>query len=105
MPSSGIGNLILLALPLLLLAYVFFVSRSRQRQTQAFQHDLAVGDEVVTTSGLYGRIVSLDERVATLEVSPGVQVRYDRRAIGMSAPASEPAGPEPGDGPVTGSED
>jgi preprotein translocase subunit YajC len=88
MPTTGIGNLILFALPLLLLLYLFGLSRSRQRQSQAFQGSISVGDDVVTTSGLFGRIVGLDDAVATLEVAPGVQVRYDRRAIGSHAPTT-----------------
>ncbi len=88
MSSPGIGNLILLALPLLLIVYLFWVSRSRQRQSQAFQRSISVGDDIVTTSGLFGRIVELDDTVATLEVAPGVRVRYDRRAVGSHAPTT-----------------
>jgi len=95
MPSSGIGTLILFALPLLLLVWVFTMSRRGQRQTQAFQQSMTVGDDVMTTSGLFGRIVALDDAVATLEVAPGVRVRYDRRAIGSPAPTS--AGPVVGE--------
>jgi preprotein translocase subunit YajC len=36
----------------------------------------------VTTSGLYGTIAALSETDATLLVAPGVEVRFDRRAIG-----------------------
>jgi len=100
MPSSGIGSLILLALPLLLLVYVFSLSRRGQRQTQALQQAIAVGDEVVTTSGMYGRIVDLDAEVATLEISQGIRVRFVRRAIGALAPS---ATDDPGT--ATGQED
>jgi preprotein translocase subunit YajC len=49
---------------------------------------LGVGDEVTTTSGLFGRITALDEQVAALEVSPGVSIRFNRRAIAGPAPAA-----------------
>ena len=84
--GAGFGNLLVLALPLLLLAFLMFSQRKRGREVQQLQASLAVGDEVVMTSGLYGRIVALDERVVTLEIAPGVQVRVDRRAVGMKAP-------------------
>ena len=45
-----------------------------------------MGDDVVTTSGLYGRVAALDDTVATLEVAAGVRLRFDRRAIGAQAP-------------------
>ena len=43
---------------------------------------LQVGQDVVTTSGLFGTITALDETDATLLVAPGVELRFDRRAIG-----------------------
>ena len=59
---------------------------------------LSVGDEVCTTSGLFGTITALDDTIATLEISPGVTVRFDRRAIGTKArrqPAASPTHPAP----------
>lgn len=76
--SSG---MILLLLPLALLAVMFWVSRRRQKQFQEAQREISVGDEVTTTSGLFGRLVAMDDQVATLEVAQGVQLRFDRRAI------------------------
>ena len=46
---------------------------------------LGDGDEVLTTSGLYGTIAALDDRVVTLDVGEGTRLRFDRRAIGMRA--------------------
>jgi preprotein translocase subunit YajC len=98
--GAGLGNLLIFALPVLLIIFMFVTQRRRQREAQAVQRSLGIGDEVTTTSGLLGRIVALDDRIATLEVSPGVQVRFDRRALAGPAPtAAPPAGPE--DGPAT----
>ena len=82
---SGIGNLLILALPLLLLAFMAMSQRRRQRDVQQLQGSIAVGDTVITTSGLYGTVRELDDTTAHLEVSPGVVVTYDRRAIGSKA--------------------
>lgn len=78
----GFGNLLILALPLLLLAFMMLTQRRRQREVQDLQGSIAVGDRVVTTSGLYGTIRELDDTMARLEVSPDVLVTFDRRAIG-----------------------
>ena len=83
--GSGLGYLLVLLLPFLLLVWIMFTQRRRNQQIQALQTSLAVGDEVVTTSGLYGTIVALDDTVATLDVGAGSTLRYDRRAIGMRA--------------------
>ena len=81
--GSGLAYLLILGLPFLLLIWMFFTQRQRSKQVQSLQSSLAVGEEVVTTSGLYGTITALDDRVVTLDVGNGVTVRYDRRAIGM----------------------
>lgn len=83
--GAALGNLLILAVPLLLIAWMIFAQRKRARDVQSLQGSLSVGDEVCTTSGMFGTITSLDDATATLEISPGVQVRYDRRAIGLKA--------------------
>ena len=88
--GAGLGNLLIFALPVLLIIFMFMTQRRRQREVKAVQSSLSIGDEVTTTSGLLGRIVALDERIATLEVSPGVQVRFDRRALAGPAPTAAP---------------
>jgi len=84
--GSGLGYLLVLLLPFLLLIFIVFSQRRRAQQVQALQASLAVGDEVVTTSGLYGTIVALDDAIVTLDPGAGSTLRYDRRAIGMRAP-------------------
>ncbi|MEO7267745.1 MAG: preprotein translocase subunit YajC [Knoellia sp.] len=87
--GAGVGNLLVLALPLALLAFLVLSQRKRGRQTQDFQAALTVGDKVVLTSGLYGTIITLDDVAANLEIAPGVQVRVDRRAIGLKQPGAD----------------
>ena len=79
--SSGSANLLIFALPVLLIGFMFITQRRRQKETQRLQSSLGVGDQVTTTLGLLGRITALDDQVATLEVSPGVNIRFNRRAI------------------------
>ena len=86
--SGGSGSLLIFAPFLLLIGWMFYSQRRRTKASQALQSSLGVGDEVTTTSGLFGRITALDERVATLEVSPGVSIRFNRRAIAGPAPAA-----------------
>ncbi len=83
--GSGLGYLLVLLLPFALLVFIMVSQRRRSQQVQALQASLAVGDEVVTTSGLYGTIVAIDDAVVTLDTGAGATLRYDRRAIGMRA--------------------
>jgi preprotein translocase subunit YajC len=86
--SSGSGSLLIFAPLLLLIVWMFYSQRRRTKQSQELQSSLGVGDEVTTTSGLLGRITALDDAVATLEVSPGVSIRFNRRAIAGPAPTA-----------------
>lgn len=91
MNSGNAASLLILLLPLLLLAALVLSQRRRARAMAEFQASVSVGDEIITTSGLYGRIVSADEQVVQLEIASGVVVRLDRRAVGMRT--SQPDGP------------
>ena len=80
------GDSLIFAIPVLLLLFLFQSQRKRQRAFTSLQDQLQPGQEVLTTSGLYARIVSLDERVVVLETGPGQSVRWDRRAIASVVP-------------------
>jgi preprotein translocase subunit YajC len=84
--SSGSGSLLIFAPLLLLIGWMFFTQRRRTKEAQTLQSGLGVGDEVMTTSGMLGRITALDDTFANLEVSPGVNIRFNRRAIAGPAP-------------------
>ena len=86
--SSGSGSLLIFAPLLLLIGWMFFTQRRRTKEAQTLQSGLGVGDEVMTTSGMLGRITELDDMFANLEVSPGVSIRFNRRAIAGPAPAT-----------------
>lgn len=90
MNSGNAASLLILLLPLLLLAVLVLSQRRRARAMAEFQASIGVGDEIVTTSGLYGRIIGADETLVRLQVADGVVVRLDRRAIGMRAPEATP---------------
>ena len=82
--SNPLGTLVIL-LPLLLLFYFLGIrpGRKRVQQMQQVQQALGPGREVVTTAGLYGTVTAVDESTGdvTLEIAPGVNARFDRRAV------------------------
>ncbi len=74
----------LLMLVVLGLAFWLMVlrpARSRQRAVQQIQGQLAVGQRVMTTAGLFGYVRELSDEEVGLEISDGVVVRYVREAI------------------------
>ena len=73
--------LLMLLLPFVLIALMFFSQRKRAQAAARAQAALRVGDEVRTTSGMYGTLRDLDEASGSVEVAPGTIVRFDRRAL------------------------
>lgn len=83
--GSQFASLLLLLLPLLLIGFMIYSAKKRQRTMAEFSASLQVGEEVFTTSGILGRITDLDDDRVRLEVAPGTVLTLDRRAIGMKA--------------------
>src|SRR5688572_9166102 len=102
-PSLGIVILIPLAMYFLLIR----PQRKRQREQVALQSAIGIGDEVMTTSGIYGFITGFDGDVVWLEIDENIQVRVARAAIQRRVDTSgadpEPAEPEK-DEPTAGTD-
>lgn len=64
--------------------------RNRQRKAMATQSQVMPGQRVRTTAGMYGTVVSGDDRDVVLEIAPGVQVTMLRRAIMEVVPDDQP---------------
>jgi preprotein translocase subunit YajC len=84
--TSQQGNPLTLLIFLLPLGLMFFFMRSQKRRMaaqQALQRAAEVGDEVVTTSGMFGTIVDEDEDEGTvlIEIAPGTRVKMLRQGI------------------------
>jgi preprotein translocase subunit YajC len=92
----------LLASPLVMIALMFvifylvvFRPQSKQRkQHDSFVGNLKKGDEVVTQSGIIGRIHEVEGRTVTLDVGGGTKIRLLKAQIASSwseRPAAEGA--------------
>lgn len=85
-------------LVLLVVPFFVFIVLPQRRQMQAMaamQSRLVAGDDVITTSGIYGRVARLDDTVVELEVAPGTVIKVARRAVGQRVADAPPPEPEP----------
>jgi preprotein translocase subunit YajC len=83
--GSGSGLLSLLPIVAIVVLMYFLLIRpqnKRRREALELQSRIGVGDEIQTTSGLYGTVVEMDDESVTLEASPGVKLRFVRGAVG-----------------------
>jgi preprotein translocase subunit YajC len=104
----------LLYLGILVVAFLLLIVRPQRRQMAAHRAlvaSLEVGDEVVTTGGIYGTITAIDDGVLDLEVSSGIVLRVARGAIAQRTGPERvdgsggPAGDDAGEGRADGSGD
>ncbi|GET34285.1 preprotein translocase subunit YajC [Prolixibacter bellariivorans] len=73
-----------LPLVLIMVVFYFFMIRpqmKRQKELQKFRSALQKGDKVVTTGGLYGRIVEIKDSIIFLEIAPNVKVKVDKSVV------------------------
>ncbi len=82
---------ILLLIPFGLYFLMIRPQRRRMREQQDLQRSIQVGDEIVTTSGIYGTITGEDgDQRFWLEIDDDVQIRIARAAIhGKADPDGE----------------
>ena len=95
--SNPAGDLIFFAV-ILGAVYLFFLrpNQARKRRVQQTQQAIEIGDEVMLTSGIIGRVRWLEADRARLEIAPGVEVEVLRAAIARQIPATVPEESEDG---------
>ena len=82
-------NEFLSVLPLIIVLIVFYTilwvpQRRRNKRHTKMINDLKIGNNVVTDSGIYGRIVSLDDNTVTLVVKKGELVVSKNKIDGLT---------------------
>lgn len=80
------GSSIMGVLPLLLMFVVlyFFMIRpqmKKQKQMTKFREALKEGDKVVTTGGIYGKIVNIKETHIILQVDTNTRLKVDKSTL------------------------
>lgn len=80
--NAGMYNLIFIG-AMIVIFWLFLIrpQQKRQKEQKSFSESLQKGDEVVTASGIIGRINKLEEGIVTLEVSNKTYIRVTRSAI------------------------
>ncbi|MEE9371715.1 MAG: preprotein translocase subunit YajC [Saprospiraceae bacterium] len=80
------SNTIMQFLPLAMIVivmYFFFIrpQAKKQKEQAKFSEELTKGSEVVTSSGIIGKIVKMDEKEVTLMVDQKAQIRVLRSFV------------------------
>lgn len=73
-----------LPLILIMVVFYFFMIRpqvKRQKELRKFRESLAKGDKVVTTGGIYGKVLEIKDTYVLLQIDDNVKIRVDKSAV------------------------
>jgi len=73
-------------LAMFLVIYLFMIrpQMKRQKNEKKFQSEIAKGAKIVTSSGIHGKIVEINDNDNTVVVETGAgKIRFERSAISM----------------------
>lgn len=82
--GGGAGTINFLFLGAMLLIFWLFLIRpqaKRQREQKNFQENLERGDQVVTSSGILGKITKIEDDIITIEVASKSHLRITKNSI------------------------
>jgi preprotein translocase subunit YajC len=85
--SGGMSQILILVV--FVVVFYFLLIRPQQKRAKEQQNmlsKLATGDEVVTTSGILGRITEVGDPYLTVEIADGVRVRVLKTQISQVVP-------------------
>jgi preprotein translocase subunit YajC len=85
MPDGGSPWLQLVPFVLVLGIFYFIIllpMKRKQQKVQAFLDSLKVNDRVITTGGIYGQIMKVDEQKVQLQIAEKVRIEVAKTAIG-----------------------
>jgi preprotein translocase subunit YajC len=77
-------------LPMLLIIVVFYFFMIRPQMKKAKDHkkyveELKKGDKVITSSGIHGKIVDVNDATFLIEVESGTKIRFEKSSISLEA--------------------
>lgn len=81
-PEAGIMQLVLMV-GLFVMFYFIAIrpQRKRQKEHTELVSSLGKGDEVVTNSGILGKITKLDDNYVVLQVADNVELKFQKVAV------------------------
>ncbi|MHC8949635.1 preprotein translocase subunit YajC [Sphingobacterium hungaricum] len=87
--SSGAGGLMsFLPMILIVVVFFFFIIRpqmKKQKDHKKYIEELGVNSKIVTTAGIHGRIVEVNDTTFLVDVGSGVKIRFDKSAVALDA--------------------
>jgi len=69
---------------LIIVVFYFFMIRpqmKKQKDLKSYRSNLNKGDKIVTTGGVYGKVLDIKEQTITMEIADNVRIKIDKNAV------------------------
>ncbi len=79
----------LLMFGLIIVIFYFMIIRpqgKRQKERQKMLDAMKKGDKVVTSGGIHGKIVAMEEKTVLVEIADNVKVKVEKSAVSAVIP-------------------
>ncbi|OGL43641.1 MAG: preprotein translocase subunit YajC [Candidatus Schekmanbacteria bacterium RBG_13_48_7] len=85
-PEQGSGNALVQFLPIIAIFFVFYFllirpQQKKQKDVQLVRENLKKGDKVITSGGIYGQVVGIDQQSIMLKVDEKTKIQVLKAAI------------------------
>ncbi|MFM7666803.1 MAG: preprotein translocase subunit YajC [Bacteroidota bacterium] len=84
MSKEAINMMLLLAAVLVYFFLIFRAPMKKRKELKKFIESLALGDKVITTSGIHGKVLEISDTTILIS-SEGSKLRIDKNAIVKSS--------------------
>ncbi|WP_062122716.1 preprotein translocase subunit YajC [Geofilum rubicundum] len=86
--TADAPNPLMSLLPFLLIIVVFYFfmirpQMKRQKELRKYREGLKKGDKIITTGGIYGRVVEVKDAQVIMEIADEVKIKIDKSAVIM----------------------
>tara|TARA_B100000787_G_scaffold30665_2_gene20550 strand:+ start:9444 stop:9773 length:330 start_codon:yes stop_codon:yes gene_type:complete len=85
-PSEGFGGMMLPMLALLVVFYLFMIlpQNRKRKKDKKFLTEMKKGVKVVTSSGIHGKLIDVNEKEATVTIETGAgKIKFEQAAISV----------------------
>ncbi len=90
-PARGQGSLLTALFPFILVFVIFYLliimpQRKRQKKHQEMVGQLKPGDKIITTGGIYGTVMGVQQDKIELKIASNVKIDITRNAVAAFIP-------------------
>jgi preprotein translocase subunit YajC len=84
---GGMTSTLLMMVGIIAVFYFFMIrpQQKKQKELQKSREAMKVGDKVVTSGGIHGRIKEVGETWFLVEVADGVRLKFDKASVFASS--------------------